>query len=156
MFCLCLYLKYAYYMHICQASYFCWLGFVVSFCWTCILGMLCHMYGYLVTCIGDYILLYLEHGRLYVRLLVLYWWLLYFIISWAWQIICTVTCTVLVTTIFCYILSMADYMYGYLYWWLPHFVISWAWQVTCMVPCTGGYCTCCILSMAGYMYGYMH
>ena len=154
MFCLCLYLKYAYYMHICQASYFCWLGFVVSFCWTCILGMLCHMYGYLVTCIGDYILLYLEHGRLYVRLLVLYWWLLYFVISWAWQIICMVTCT-------------GDYHillyleHGRLHVWFLALVaialvVSWAWLVTCMVTCTSGYCICYILSMVSYVYGYLH
>ena len=51
----------------------------------------------MVTCTGDcHILLCLEHGRLYV-------WLL-----------------VLVTTTFCYIFSMAGYMYGSLHWWLLH------------------------------------
>ena len=113
-----------------------------------------YMYGYLY-CTGDYyILLYLDHGRLYVRLLVLYWWLLYFVISWAWQIICMVTCT-------------GDYHillyleHGRLHVWFLALVaialvISWAWLVTCMVTCTGGYCICYILSMAGYMYGYLH
>ena len=97
--------------------------------------MLCHMYGYLVTCTGDYhILLYLEHGRLYV-------WLL-----------------VLVTTIFCCILSMAGYMLGYLHWWLSHLLYLdydygrlHIWLLA-LVATT----FCYILRMAGYMYGYVH
>ena len=69
----------------------------------------------------------------------LYWWLPHFVISWAWQVICMVTCTgdyhILVY------LEYGRLHVGLLALVAIAFVKSWLWlwQVTCMITCTGGY-----------------